>query len=84
MSTWRGLLDPQASNKTTWQAKIILANGQKVVIDDYLWEGADKIIAHFAHKFHPDSWDAQGELHKNEKDDAGDLPSTDQALASEK
>ena len=84
MSTWRGLLDPQASNKTTWQAKIILANGQKLVIDDYLWEGADKIIAHFAHQFHPNSWDAEGELHKGEAEDAPDDTSSDQPAASEK
>ena len=64
MSTWRGLLDPQASNKTTWQAKIILTNGQTLVIDDYLWENADKIIARLAHQFHPDAWAADGELVK--------------------
>ena len=62
MSTWRGLLDPQASNKTTWQAKVILANDQTLVIDDYLWENADKIIARLAHQFHPDTWDGAGEL----------------------
>lgn len=64
MSTWRGLLDPQASNKTTWQAKIILTTGQTLVIDDYLWENADKIIARLAHQFHPDAWSADGELVK--------------------
>ena len=62
MSTWRGLLDPQASNKTTWQAKVILADDQTLVIDDYLWENADKIIARLAHQFHPDTWDGAGEL----------------------
>ena len=65
MSTWRGLLDPQASNKTTWQAKIILTNGQTLVVDDYLWENADQIIARLAHQFHPEIWAADGELLKD-------------------
>ena len=64
MSTWRGLLDPQASNKTTWQAKVILTNDQTLVIDDYLWQDADKIIARLAHQFYPDTWDAECELLK--------------------
>lgn len=84
MSTWRGLLDPQASNKTTWQAKIILANGQKVVIDDFLWENADKIIGRLAHQFHPDSWDARGELIAKTSPTEVKPASTDQMETSEK
>ena len=76
MSTWRGLLDPQASNKSTWQARVILANGQSLVIDDYLWEDADKIIAHLAHKFHAETWDADGELiRQNESTETDATPS---------
>ena len=84
MSTWRGLLDPQASNKTTWQAKVILTNGQTLVIDDYLWENADMIIARLAHQFHPNTWDAGGELLKDaELNEEESTPSQPEA-ASEK
>jgi hypothetical protein len=60
MSTWRGMINPQASNKTTWQAKLILENQRKVVLDDYPWDGVSRIIAHYAHRFHPDTWDENG------------------------
>lgn len=61
MTTWRGLINPQASNKATWQASLVLKNGRKVVLDDYMWDGLNKIIARFAHKFHPNEWNANGE-----------------------
>ena len=61
MSTWRGLINPQASNKTTWQARVIMKDGSSEVLDDYLWEGVAGIIAHFAHHFHPDAWSNDGE-----------------------
>ena len=84
MSSWRGLLDPQASNRSTWQAKVILADDQKLVIDDYLWEDADKIIAHLAHQFQPENWDAKGELIKSPDSSDSDEASGDDADASEK
>ena len=61
MTSWRGLINPQASNKSTWQAKLILKDGRSLVLDDYLWEGLSKIIAHYAHRFHPDAWNEQGD-----------------------
>ena len=61
MSSWRGLINPQASNKSTWQAKLSLTDGRKIVLDDYPWDGVSRIIAHYAHRFHPDTWDADGE-----------------------
>ena len=79
MSTWRGLLDPQASNKTTWQAKVVLSDGQSLVIDDYLWEDADKIIARLAHMFHPETWDADGELVRNDESPEKDPSSYESA-----
>ena len=61
MTTWRGIINPQASNKSTWQARLVLQDGRSLVLDDYLWEGLSKIIAHYAHQFHPGAWDEQGE-----------------------
>jgi len=61
MTTWRGIINPQASNKSTWQARLELQDGRSLVLDDYLWEGLAGIIAHYAHRFHPDAWDEQGE-----------------------
>ncbi|MEC8560407.1 MAG: hypothetical protein VXY94_10040 [Planctomycetota bacterium] len=61
MTTWRGLINPQASNKTTWQARLILKDGTSEVMDDYLWEGVAGIIAHYAHRFHPTVWAEDGE-----------------------
>lgn len=61
MTTWRGLINPQASNKSTWHAKLILENNRKVVLDDYPWDGVSRIIARYAHRFHPDTWDENGE-----------------------
>ena len=61
MTSWRGLINPQASNKSTWQARLILKDGRKVVIDDYPWDGASRIIGRLAHRFHPDTWDENGE-----------------------
>ena len=60
MTTWRGLVNPQSSNKSTWQAKLILKDGRTLVLDDYLWEGLAKIIARYAHKFHPEAWNEEG------------------------
>ena len=61
MSSWRGLINPQASNKSTWHAKLILEDDRKVLLDDYPWDGVSRIIARYAHRFHPDTWDEQGE-----------------------
>lgn len=61
MTTWRGLINPQASNKSTWQAKLLVAGDRKVVMDDYLWDGLSKIIIHYAHRFHPDTWTEAGD-----------------------
>lgn len=61
MTTWRGLINPQASNKATWRAKLTLQDGRVILLDDYPWDGMASIITHFGHKFHPDTWDADGE-----------------------
>ncbi|MCH2144569.1 MAG: hypothetical protein MK082_05415 [Phycisphaerales bacterium] len=61
MSTWRGLINPQASNKSTWQAKLELKDKRTLVLDDYPWDGMSRIIGHFAHHFHPSTWDENGE-----------------------
>lgn len=61
MTTWRGLINPQASNKATWRAKLLLNDGRSIVLDDYPWDGMGLIIARLGHKFHPDAWDAEGE-----------------------
>ena len=61
MTTWRGLINPQASNKSTWQARLKLQDNESLLLDDYLWEGMSKIIAHYAHQFHPDAWTETGE-----------------------
>ena len=61
MTSWRGLINPQANNKSTWQAKLILENDRSLLLDDYLWEGMAGIIAHYAHRFHPAAWDEDGE-----------------------
>lgn len=61
MSSWRGLINPQAGNKSTWQAKLILVENRKVVMDDYLWDGLAEIIIHYAHRFHPDTWTEAGD-----------------------
>ena len=61
MTSWRGLINPQASNKATWRAKLILADGRSLTLDDYPWDGMGKIIGYFGHHFHPDTWDAEGE-----------------------
>jgi hypothetical protein len=61
MSTWRGVIDPQASNKATWRAKLELTDGRNITLDDYPWDGIGKIIARLAHQFHPDAWDSEGE-----------------------
>lgn len=61
MSTWRGLINPQASNKATWRAKLELTDGRIITLDDYPWDGMGRIIARLAHRFHPDAWDAEGE-----------------------
>lgn len=61
MTAWRGLINPQASNKSTWQAKLILIENRKIVLDDYLWDGLAGIIGHYAHRFHPDTWTESGD-----------------------
>ena len=61
MSTWRGLINPQASNKATWRAKLRLTDGRSITLDDYPWEGMAQIITHFAHHFHPETWNVDGE-----------------------
>ena len=44
MTSWRGLINPQSSNKSTWQAKLELQDKRVLVLDDYLWAGMSKII----------------------------------------
>ncbi|MEE2681980.1 MAG: hypothetical protein VX641_06365 [Planctomycetota bacterium] len=72
MTTWRGLINPQASNKSTWQARLKLKDGRSLLLDDYLWEGLANIIAHYAHHFHPDAWDEHGEPLEAGIKEAGD------------
>ena len=61
MSTWRGLINPQASNKSTWQARLLLKDKRDLVLDDYPWDGVSAIIGQFAHHYHPETWGADGE-----------------------
>ena len=61
MTSWRGLINPQASNKSTWQARVQLANGRTLLLDDYPWDGLSAIIGRLAHRFHPDTWAPDGE-----------------------
>lgn len=47
---------PTGNARSTWVAKVETADGQRVVLDDYLYTGMHLVIGAIAHRLHPDEW----------------------------
>jgi len=53
MSRW---VAKTGNARSTWTAKVVLADGTNVLLDDYIYQDMHLIIGTFAHQFYPDDW----------------------------
>jgi hypothetical protein len=53
MSRW---IAPTGNARETWKAIAITGDGQKIVLDDYVYENMHLIIGSLAHRFYPEQW----------------------------
>lgn len=53
MSRW---IAKTGSARSTWTAKVVLKDGKKIVLDDYIYNGMHSIIGKLAHGFYPNEW----------------------------
>lgn len=55
------------SARSTWTARVVLKDGDQVVLDDFIYRGMDKIIGSLAHKFYPEEWTSLARRVKTKK-----------------
>lgn len=53
MSRW---IAKTGNARSTWIATLIMKDGTKVVLDDYVYKDMHLFIGKFAHQFYPDQW----------------------------
>ena len=53
MSRW---IAPTGNARETWKASAITNDGQKIVLDDYIFQNMHLIIGSLAHRFYPEQW----------------------------
>ena len=53
MSRW---IAKTGTARSTWTAKVVLKDGKKIVLDDYIYNGMHSIIGKLAHGFYPNEW----------------------------
>jgi hypothetical protein len=53
MSRW---IAKTGNARSTWTAKVVLKDGKRILLDDYVYSGMHSIIGKLAHGFHPDEW----------------------------
>ena len=53
MSRW---IAKTGNARSTWTAKVVLKDGKKIVLDDYIYNGMGSIIGKLAHGFYPNEW----------------------------
>jgi hypothetical protein len=53
MSRW---IAKTGNARSTWTTKVILKDGKKILLDDYIFSGMHSIIGKLAHGFYPNEW----------------------------
>ena len=53
MSRW---IAKTGNARSTWTAKVITSDGNKILLDDYVYQDMHLIIGKIAHRFYPDRW----------------------------
>ncbi len=53
MSRW---IAKTGNARSTWTAKVVLKDGKKILLDDYVFSGMDSIIGKLAHELYPNEW----------------------------
>ena len=65
--------------RSTWTATVILSDGTKILLDDYVYQDMHLIIGNLAHQFYPQEWTPLARRVKTEvppRDDMEDTPPT--------
>ena len=53
MSRW---IAKTGNARSTWTAKVVLKDGKKILLDDYIYSGMHSIIGKLAHAYYPNEW----------------------------